>query len=238
MFDAAGGFDAFMRDTCVIVTSDHGHCEILPDRDAAVITLQEVLADFTHGDLGKAWREKDDLLVCPNMRAAQIYLRDRSSAMIERVARTALLDPRVDLIMWKEDAYVVTGPRGRLEFRRSGDGWRWNGDAELLQLSSDGADVESTEYPNAFERIAGVLDARQSGDLWLTAQPGCEFEVPGGKAHLGGGSHGALHALDSLSPVIAAGLPRRLPQRMRAVDIAPLCLEALGLPVATELTKK
>ncbi|MGE0444797.1 MAG: alkaline phosphatase family protein [Vicinamibacterales bacterium] len=27
MFDADGGFDAFMRDTCVIVTSDHGHLE-------------------------------------------------------------------------------------------------------------------------------------------------------------------------------------------------------------------
>ncbi|MGE3401790.1 MAG: alkaline phosphatase family protein, partial [Vicinamibacterales bacterium] len=94
----------------------------------------------------------------------------------------------------------------------------------------------STEYPNAFERIAGVLDARQSGDLWLTAQPGCEFDLPGGKAHLGGGSHGALHALDSLSPVIAAGLPRRLPQRMRAVDIAPLCLEAMGL--RTEVTER
>ena len=229
MFDAAGGFDAFMRDTCVIVTSDHGHCDILADRDAAVITLQEVLADFTHGDLGKAWREGDELLVCPNMRAAQIYLRHRSPELIERVARTALLDPRVDLIMWKDDAYVIAGPRGRLEFRRAQEGWRWDGDAELLQLEGRGREAASTEYPNAFERIAGVLDARQSGDLWLTAQPGCEFEVPGGKAHLGGGSHGALHALDSLVPVIAAGAPRRLPLQMRSVDIAPLCLDALGI---------
>jgi hypothetical protein len=238
MFDAGGGFDAFMRDTCVIVTSDHGHCEILADRDAAVITLQAVLADFSHGELGTPWREGDELLVCPNMRAAQIYLQHATPELIERVARTALLDPRVDLIMWKGDGYVVIGPRGRIDFRRMGDGWHWEGDADLLQLQGQGRDAESTEYPNAFERIAGVLDARQSGDLWLTAQPGCEFELPGGKAHLGGGSHGALHALDSLSPVIAAGLPRRLPQRMRAVDIAPLCLEALGLPVATELTKK
>jgi hypothetical protein len=63
----------------------------------------------------------------------------------------------------------------------------------------------------------------------VTVQPGCEFEVPGGEAHVGGGSHGALHALDSFSPMIVAGLPRRLPRALRSVDIAPLCLEALGM---------
>ena len=35
MFDAAGGIDHMLRDTCVIVTSDHGHCEILADDDRA-----------------------------------------------------------------------------------------------------------------------------------------------------------------------------------------------------------
>jgi hypothetical protein len=92
--------------------------------------------------------------------------------------------------------------------------------------------IESTDYPNALERIAGSLDAPNSGDVWLTAEPGCEFEVSGGEAHAGGGSHGALHALDSLSPVIVggAGAPA-LPKHMRSLDIAPLCMELLGLPM-------
>jgi hypothetical protein len=66
--------------------------------------------------------------------------------------------------------------------------------------------------------------------VWLTAEPGCEFEVSGGEAHAGGGSHGALHALDSLCPVIigGAGAPA-LPKHMRSVDIAPLCMQLLGL---------
>jgi hypothetical protein len=90
--------------------------------------------------------------------------------------------------------------------------------------------LESGEYPNALERIAGVLDAPNSGDIWLTAEPGCEFEVSGGKAHVGGASHGALHALDSLSPVIIAGARApMLPRHMRSVDIAPICMELLGL---------
>jgi len=102
----------------------------------------------------------------------------------------------------------------------------------VLQLERDGGTVASTLYPNPFERLAGVVDLDQSGELWVTARPGCEFEVPGGKAHVAGASHGALHALDSLSPVImAGGGTPRLACHMRSIDIAPICMELLGLPM-------
>ena len=251
MFDAAGGFDDFMRETCVIVTSDHGHCEILGDAAQAVIPLHTVLGDFRQAELGRPWRERDEIMICPNMRANQVYLREPSAVMVDRVSTTTLLDPRVDLVMWRTErtqpgaeGYTVIGPRGRLEFWRAqadaaagrhvvkdsfGAKWGWKGDLDVLQLEHDGVRLESTEYPNPFERIAGVLDARNSGEIWVTASPGCEFEVPGGEAHVGGASHGALHALDSLSPVIVAGAQRRLPTAMRSIDIAPLCMEVLGL---------
>jgi hypothetical protein len=136
--------------------------------------------------------------------------------------------------------YTVMGPRGSLEFwvDRSGKaqardaygtGWSWRGDLETLLLDVSDGEVSSSEYPNAFERIAGALDARQSGEIWVTTQPGCDFEAPGGDAHVGGASHGALHALDSFSPVVIANAPRRLPHAMRSIDIASLALEALGL---------
>jgi hypothetical protein len=248
MFDAAGGFERFLQDTCIIVTSDHGHCEVLADANAAVIRLDTLFADFARADIGRGWRNGDEVLICPNMRAAQIYVREPTRDQIERVATTALLDARVDLIMWRETGqateprYVVLGPRGRLTFWRSsttvdteggdafGTRWGWSGDLDVLRLERDGRHVVSTEYPNALERITGVLDARNSGEIWLTARPGCEFEVHGGKAHVGGASHGSLHALDSLSPVIVAGARARLPSAMRSVDIAPLCLELLGVP--------
>jgi hypothetical protein len=248
MFDAAGGADRFLRETCVIVTSDHGHCEVLADARRAVIRLDQLLADFRQADLGRGWCEHDDLLICPNMRAAQLYLREPGAVIVDRIARTALRDPRVDLVLWhtaasggKGDVYVVASQRGRLEFWRGGDGprhaqdafgtdWSWRGDQAALQIEADGTLVDSKEYPNAFERIAGVLNAPNSGEIWVTAQPGCEFEVPGGVAHVGGASHGGLHALDSLSPVVigGAGAPV-LPSAMRCVDIAPLCMRLLGL---------
>jgi hypothetical protein len=61
--------------------------------------------------------------------------------------------------------------------------------------------------------------------------PGCEFAVPGGSVHVGGGSHAALHRLDSSTPVLLAGAPDgiTLPRHFRSIDIAPLCLRMLGI---------
>ncbi len=247
-FEAAGGMDLFLRDTAVIITSDHGHCDILND-PAVVIRLDLLLEGFRQADLGRAWNPKDEILICPNMRATQIYVQDPRPELIERIATSMLVDRRVDQVIWRSrltggsTGYTVATRRGRLEFTHEGapgnavddhgSPWQWSGDGDALGLEQDGRDLRFVDYPNAFERIAGVLDLDQSGEIWVTAKPGCEFEVPGGKAHVGGASHGALHALDSVSPVIMAGgaAPRRLPAAMRSVDIAPLCMEILGIPM-------
>jgi hypothetical protein len=248
IFDAAGGFEKFTRDICVIVTATHGHCEVLAEADRSMIRLDRVLGDFQRAEVGRPWRDTDEILICPNLRAAQIYVRKPSGATVDRIVRAALADRRVDLALWHTrltssgiDAYAVASQRGRLEFWRRqdrlshakdafGTEWSWRGDRTTLQLEVDGRLVESADYPNAFERIAGVLDSPGSGEVWLTAQPGCEFEVRGGQQHAGGGSHGGLHVLDSYSPVIVggAGAPK-LPRVMRTVDITPLCMELLGV---------
>jgi hypothetical protein len=246
MFEAAGGLERFLEHTAVIITSDHGHCDVLDDR-RSVIRLDQVLGDFKQADLGRPWRPKDELMICPNMRAAQIYVQRRRPEAIEHIAAAVLTHPGVDQVMWrrrligKEDGYTVQTRGARLNFRRDassdnavdefGGVWHWSGEPAAVTLEQDGRSLYFRDYPNAFERIAGSLDLEQSGELWVTARPGFEFEVPGGRAHVGGASHGALHALDSFSPVIVAGggAPMRLPASMRALDIAPLCMEILGI---------
>jgi hypothetical protein len=251
--DAAGGLDRLLADTLVVVTSDHGHCEVMNDAAAAVIRLDALLANHRQARLGGAWGERDEIMICPNMRAAQIYVRNPTAEKIERLSRDLLADRRVDQVIWRSsltrtgaEGYTVASPRGRLEFSRahshsshgshssdaSGGRWLWQGDGEVLDLLVEDSTVDFGQYPNAFERIAGVLDLDQSGEIWVTARPGCEFEVPGGKAHVGGASHGALHALDSFSPFVAAGPVRLvLPRQFRSIDIAPVCMEALGIPM-------
>jgi hypothetical protein len=139
--------------------------------------------------------------------------------------------------------YTIATVNGALEFWKGGDGgadsardafgarWSWRGDLAVVDGAVADGVLTWKDYPNAFERLAGVLEHPHSGTVWVTAKPGCEFEVPGNAAHFGGGSHGALHALESLCPVIVAGPTRvRLPDAMRSVDVAPLSLDLLGLP--------
>jgi hypothetical protein len=249
-FEAAGGIEQVLSDTVVVITSDHGHCDVLGDRERAAIRLDVLLGNFRQADLGGAWRHRDQIMICPNMRAAQLYVREPNPQMIEMVAADVLRDARVDQVIWRTGltrargaGYTVATHRGRMDFSRDagassgtdvfGGGWTWSGDPAALALEQDGGTILFSDYPNAFERIAGVLDLDESGEIWVTAKPGCEFEVPGGEAHVGGASHGALHALDSLSPVIIAGggPRRRLPRHMRSVDLAPLCMDLLGLPM-------
>ena len=250
-FEAAGGLDRVLQDTWVVITSDHGHCEILSDPTRGVIHLDQLLANYPQAQLARPWRPADEIMICPNMRAAQLYLQRPSPDLVKRVVQDLLREPRVDLVLWREslthagsDAYCAASRRGRLEFARGRavdrfsdtaadafDGvWSWRGDLAVLDFEHDDTGIAYGQYPNAFERIAGVLDLAKSGELWVTAQPGCEFQVPGGGAHTGGASHGALHALDSHSPVLVAGPARvRLPHSMRSLDVAPLCLDLLGM---------
>ena len=250
-FAAGGGLDRILSDTCIIITSDHGHCEVLEDAARAVIRLDTVLGNHRQAKLGGAWGSRDEIMICPNMRTAQIYVRNPSSDMVTRLVRDVLTHPRVDQVICRtalvgggRDGYSVFTGKGNLEFSRGanddaavedafGGRWRWSGDASALELDQDRGTIVFDQYPNAFERIAGALDLEQSGEVWITAKPGAEFEVPGGKAHVGGASHGALHALDSYSPMIVAGGGARatLPQDMRSIDIAPLCMQLLGLPM-------
>lgn len=249
VFDAAGGIERFLMNTCVVVTSDHGHCDVLSDRARAAVRLDRTLAEFRQATLGRPWRGRDEILICPNLRSAQIYVREPSPARIERIAAAAIAEPGVDQVIWRAaltnpeaSGYVVATARGRLEFRRAASGpdvardsfgtrWGWHGESRALDVARDRDAIVFDSYPNAFERIANTLDLDQSGEMWLTAQPGCEFELRSGTAHAGGASHGALHALDSLCPVIVAGGGREvpLPRDLRSVDIAPLCLSMLGV---------
>jgi arylsulfatase A-like enzyme len=251
MFEAAGGMERMLQDTYVIITSDHGHCEILDDAERATIHLDKALGEFKQAALGEAWGEGDEIMICPNMRAAELYLRDRDGAMLQRVIECALRDTRVDHALWRvngehgeRSTYAARNAQGHLEFWRGSDGpesacdgldtiWSWRGDLGVLDAMVEDGRLEWSDYPNAFERIAGALDAPKSGAVWFTAKPGCEFEVPGGAAHVGGASHGGLHELESVCPLIIAG-PKQvdLPRHMRSVDIAPLCLELLGLPAS------
>jgi hypothetical protein len=250
MITLSGGLQPMLEKLAVVVTGDHSQSDLAPSPDDADIKLEKVLAGYSIVPAGNEWRGGDELMICPNMRAAQIYLRPGYWTDRAEIIDRLLAEPRIDQVMWRERdnrgeaRYLVqTAERGRLEFAPAANGvnrykdeydtvWSCQGSLAAIDahVSTDGI-LQYGDYPNALERIALSFDEQDSGDLWLTSRLGHAFSVPNTSVHRGG-SHGSLHRLDSLSPLILAGLSQELrPVRTpRSVDVTPICLAALGLP--------
>jgi hypothetical protein len=148
---------------------------------------------------------------------------ERDAMRASVVARTLAIDG-VDLVAWlARDAHetpsegVVASPaRGELRFAPGGDlrdargvAWQIDGDLPVLDAVVDaGAGLVATaSYPDALARMWSALTCPTSGDVMISAGAGCEFADWGGAAHVNGGSHGSLHASDSLAPLLLCGLP-------------------------------
>lgn len=251
LFDVWGGHDAMLEELAVFITGDHSQSDLVADESRRSIRLEELLAAFRLTDAGEKWSDGDELMVCPNMRAVQIYLRSDTEENRARVIERLLDEDRVDQVLWdnrdevaSSDGarhwWVATSDRGRLEFWQGmedvesvtdqhGNRWGCRGDLSALDASAHDGAIRYGAYPNALERIAnGPGD--MGGDIWATARVGYEFSLPSTELHQHG-SHGSLHELDSTSPLIVAGLPNgvSVPSEPRSVDVAKICLDVLGL---------
>jgi hypothetical protein len=109
-------------------------------------------------------------------------------------------------------------------------GERWSVEGELAPLAAEVTDGRfiSAAYPDALERIWSALHCPTAGDVLLSAAPGYEFVDWGGADHVGGGSHGSLHATDSLGALLWAGTgpsSRRAREQWSLRDVAGMARE-------------
>ncbi len=236
VMNAAGGVDEFLAEHAVIAMADHSQAEV----DGA-ICLQDELADL--GVLGPARSSEDSphIAVCPSQRAAMVYALHESErdAMRASVVTRVLAVEGVDLVMWLErDAHdapregVISSPtRGELRFAPGGDvedprGVAWSVEGALAVIGGrieDGR-LSSPDYPDALARTWSALTCPTSGEVLLSAAPGQEFMDWGRQAHVGGGSHGSLHASDSLGALVLHGvtLPAPAPAQWAIRDVASI----------------
>jgi Type I phosphodiesterase / nucleotide pyrophosphatase len=242
---AAGGPDEFLEEHAMIVCSDHSQSQVEQEIDLfrafdgfGVLPASRVLQ-----------REvQSQIAVCPSSRSAQVYVLDpdREAQLVPRAERTLLELDGVDLVMRMTDhpdgEAVVRGKRGgevrELRLAPRGDladlrGERWSveGDLELLGLSTLEGRVDSAVYPDALGRVWSALRCRNAGELLASARPGYEFLDWGGAHHVGGGSHGALHANDSLGSLIwcGTGPPADSREQWSLRDVVPMICEHFGI---------
>ena len=97
--------------------------------------------------------------------------------------------------------------------------------------------------PTRSARVWAALTCPTSGDVLLSAAPGYEFVDWGGVDHVGGGSHGSLHASDSLGALAfcvrrragaddreAAGRSRRRPDGASRTSASPADAQRASRP--------
>ena len=247
VFSVAGGVEEFLSEHAVIAMGDHSQSDI-----TATIALQDALAELgVFGPVRSSEAPRADeprLAVCPSQRAAMVYAlhEPERDAMRASVATRALSIEGVEHVMWlARDAHekpsegIVASPvHGELRFAPGGPvqdarGASWSVEGELATIAATVREgrLATPAYPDALGRVWAALTCPTSGEVLLSAAPGYEFLDWGRQAHVGGGSHGSLHACDSLGALVVCGaqLPRTEPGQWAIRDVAALVLEHFGL---------
>src|ERR1044072_391578 len=229
LVEAAGGMEAFLEDHAVILLADHAQTEV--DRG---LPLAELLGrEWTVLQPSEDRPERAQLAVSPTGRAAHVYLLPGDGVRAKhpdvRAALAAI--EGIDIVCWLEDDTAVVERNGtQLRFRTGGKhidlrgiGWHLDGDSNMLP---------PPEPPDPSPRVPPPPTAPTAGDFIVSLPPGYEAVDGGGVSHAAGGSHGSLHAGDSLGPLLFVGCgPERADERPQWAlrDVAPVVLEHFGI---------
>jgi hypothetical protein len=237
--EAAGGPEEFLEEHAVIVVADHSHGPV--ERS---IPLADEFSDFAVLRPSDPRADEAEIALCPAQRSAMVYLLGGERSLAREIVRRARSIPGLDLVMWREDSdrgprAVLAGERGELRFAPGGQladprgrRWRVSGDLATIDAHRDAGVLRSENYPDALGRAWDALACATSGEILFSAAPGYEFCDWGGAHHVGGGSHGSLHASDSLAPLIRTGLAGEVLRREQwsIKDVAPLVRAHFAAP--------
>ena len=254
--EAAGGLDDFLESHALILVADHAQTPVHRGLPLAELLGHEWSVLQPSDDRpGVA-----QLAVSPTGRAAHVYLLPGEGERAQPAAVAAKLTviEGVDLVCRMEDAdgqplrreepgpppgegeWAVVERAGEALRFRPGDqvadlrGRRWELEGETAVLEATVADgrLRSETYPDPLARVWSALSAPHAGDFVASLALGFEAVDWGGVTHAGGGSHGALHAGDSLGPLLFVGCgPESADAREQWTlrDVAPAIREHFGL---------
>jgi hypothetical protein len=255
LVEAVGGLDEFLDSYALILVADHAQTPVRRG-----LPLAELLGrDWSVLQPSQDRPEDAQIAVSPTGRAAHVYLLPGAAERPDPEAVRGSLGviEGVDLICRLEDSTdaplrrrepgpppadataVVERGAARLRFRPGGQvgdlrGRRWqvDGDLEALAASVEDGLLCSDAYPDPLARVWSALSSPHAGDFILSLAPGFEAVDWGGVTHAGGGSHGSLHAGDSLGPLLFVGCgptDASEQEQWTLSDVAPAIREHFGL---------
>ena len=212
--DEAGGIDAFLDAHAVILMADHAQTDV----DTA-LPLAQALGERLAG----AGAQRRAAPPRPSLRSARRRGRRGSTCWLKMGgvrARTRECAPAFGASTastWWPGSPVTTVPSPRRWSRaraascafdpapqhsdRRGVGWDLEGEpAALALIRRDDGWLQDAVYPDGLARLWSALTSPNAGDLLVSLEEGYECVDWGGATHIGGASHGALLAGDSLGP--------------------------------------
>lgn len=260
LVEAAGGPDEFLASHAVILMADHGQSEVAhayeiqralgeewrvlePSSDTpevAEIAVSPtaraahvyVLTDPTrratcHADVRArlAALPGTDLVAWLADGAGEPIVRDSAGS-------PAALDPRVSAVVARDGRELRFRPSPAGSRDRRGERWLLRGDPAALELSKRDGALASDTYPDGLARLWQALVAPHAGDVVVSLEPGWECVDWGDTSHVGGGSHGSLHACDSHVPLVMVGFEPGIEEtreQWRLGDVAGLVRAHFGL---------
>jgi hypothetical protein len=256
LIEASGDLDAFLDRHAVILVADHSQSPVHRGLPLAELLGTEWSVLRPSDDRP----ELAQLAVSPTGRAAHVYLlagegrRAPAPAVGSRLAEIEgidlvcrLLDRDGEPLRREQPGMPAAGGewaalerRGeQLRFRPGtgtsdlrGAEWELDGELAVLEASVEEGRLRSDTYPDPLARVWSALTAPHSGDFVVSLAPGFEAVDWGGISHAGGGSHGSLHAGDSLGPLLFVGCgPESADEREQWTlrDVAPVVLQHFGV---------
>jgi hypothetical protein len=256
--EEAGSLDEFLATHAVILLADHAQTDVRRGLPLAEL----LAAEWSVLEPSEERPELAQLAVSPTGRAAHVYLLpgegEGERAEPLAVADRLKVIEGVDLVCRLEDAdgapsrrdnpgvaggngerAVVERGDAALRFRPGGEiadlrggSWTVEGSLEAIEATIDAGRLSSPSYPDPLARVWSALAAPHAGDFIVSLAPGFEAVDWGGVSHAGGGSHGALHAGDSLGPLLFVGCgPSSAEEREQWTlrDVAPVILKHFGV---------
>lgn len=232
MLNAYGEWGNALEKAAWIITGDHAQT-FIGTKDSNLIPISVYLSGYRLASKSDPSMDGNDMLICSNDRSCFIYLHPQRKGWKEKLAEELLLLEGVDQAFWKR-AHSYYGRRAGIDQKLTwwrwgelsddyGNQWGTHGNLEVVDGQIMNRQITFHDYPNAFERVSGLLDFSDAPDLVLTAKPGYEFEAYGLDFNRGGGNHGSLHRQDSLSALIISGMNYPFdPVLPRLIDLYPL----------------